>query len=96
MGWIAQGIYGLAALAAQPQDPNVVVDVNLLLRNLINVTVFTALGLVMFGIAFWIMVKVAPFCVKKEIEEDQNTALGIVMGSVILGIAIIIGAIMAS
>jgi hypothetical protein len=29
--------------------------------------------------------------VRKEIEEDQNTALAIVIGSVILGIAIIIG-----
>jgi putative membrane protein len=28
---------------------------------------------------------------KKEIETDQNTALGIVIGSVILGLAYIIG-----
>ena len=32
----------------------------------------------------------AGFSVRKEIAEDQNTALAIVMGSVILGIAIIV------
>jgi uncharacterized membrane protein YjfL (UPF0719 family) len=37
-------------------------------------------------------VKVIPFSVRKEIEEDQNTALAIIMGSVILGLAIIIAA----
>ena len=54
--------------------------------------VFVSLGLVFFALAFWLMVKVAPFSVRKEIEEDQNTSLGILMGSVIIGIAIIIGA----
>jgi uncharacterized membrane protein YjfL (UPF0719 family) len=38
------------------------------------------------------MTKVAPFSVRKEIEEDQNTALAVLMGSVILGIAIIVAA----
>jgi uncharacterized membrane protein YjfL (UPF0719 family) len=38
------------------------------------------------------MGKVIPFSVRKEIEEDQNTALGIIMGSVVIGLAIIIAA----
>jgi uncharacterized membrane protein YjfL (UPF0719 family) len=54
--------------------------------------VFSALGLVVFGIAFFLMVKLAPFSIRKEIEEDQNTALGIIMGAVILGVALIISA----
>ena len=36
--------------------------------------------------------KVLPFSLRKEIEIDQNTALGIVLGSLILGISIIIAA----
>ena len=31
-----------------------------------------------------------PFSIRKEIEEDQNVALGIVIGSVIIGLALII------
>ena len=54
--------------------------------------VYTVLGLVIFGLAFVVMVKAIPFSVRKEIEDDQNTALAIVMGSVILGLSIIIAA----
>jgi len=54
--------------------------------------VYTALGMVFFAIAFFIIVKVAPFSIRKEIEEDQNTSLAILIGSVILGIALIVSA----
>ena len=52
--------------------------------------VFAGIGLAVFGIAFWIMTKLAPVSVKKEIEEDQNTALAIIMAGVIIGVALII------
>jgi hypothetical protein len=57
---------------------------------LILAVVFTVVGLVLFAICIWLIVKIAPFSVRKEIEEDQNTALGIIVGSMILGIAIIL------
>ena len=63
-----------------------------LIHSLAAAAIFSALGVVMFSVAFYVMVKVAPFSVRKEIEEDQNTSLGILMGSVILGISIIIAA----
>lgn len=52
---------------------------------------YTLLGVVIFGVAFWISTKAAPFSVRKEIEEDHNTALAIILGAVILGLAIVIG-----
>ena len=58
----------------------------------ISTAVFAGIGLAVFGIAFWLMTKLAPFSVKKEIEEDQNTALGIIMAGVIIGVALIISA----
>lgn len=54
--------------------------------------VYTIMGLVVFGVAFFVMVRLTPFSVRKEIEEDQNVALAVVMGSVILGLALIISA----
>jgi uncharacterized membrane protein YjfL (UPF0719 family) len=45
-----------------------------------------------FALAFVIVVLVAPFSVKKEIEDDQNTSLAIIIGAVIIGIAMIISA----
>jgi len=56
----------------------------------VSSAVFAGIGLVVFGIAFWIMNKLAPFSVKKEIEEDQNVALAIIMAGVIIGVSLII------
>ncbi|HEY1555796.1 MAG TPA: DUF350 domain-containing protein [Kofleriaceae bacterium] len=58
----------------------------------VSSAVFAGIGLAVFGIAFWIMTKLAPFSVKKEIEEDQNTALAIIMAGVIIGVSLIISA----
>ncbi|GAC1554582.1 MAG: hypothetical protein NVS3B10_15930 [Polyangiales bacterium] len=55
-------------------------------------TAFVLLGMVMFGIAFAIIAKISPFSIRKEIADDQNTALAILIGAVILGIAHIIAA----
>ena len=63
-----------------------------LVESIVTTLVFVAIGLVFFGIAFGILNLVTPFSIRKEIEEDQNTALGIVIGSVLIGIAIIIAA----
>lgn len=56
----------------------------------ISSAVFAGIGLVVFGIAFWIMNKLAPFPIKKEIEEDHNVALAIIMAGVIIGVSLII------
>jgi putative membrane protein len=63
-----------------------------LLPTLIITVVFVVLGLIVFALAFLIINYSAPFSVRKEIEDDQNIALAIVIASVILGSAVIIAA----
>jgi putative membrane protein len=59
---------------------------------LVTSSVFALIGIIVFALAFYLMVKIAPFSVRKEIEVDQNTALAIIMAGVIIGIALIISA----
>ncbi len=59
---------------------------------LVSTLVFVALGLIVFALAFFFITVVTPFSVKKEIEEDHNVAVSVVIGSIIIGIAIIIAA----
>jgi len=69
-----------------------IVEMDKLLPVLLTTVIFVAIGLVVFAVAFFIVVLVAPFSVKKEIEDDQNTALAIIIGSLIIGVALIISA----
>ncbi len=63
-----------------------------LLPVLVTTLLFVLMGLVIFTLAFVIIEKVTPFSVRKELEEDHNVALAIVIASVILGSALIIAA----
>ena len=63
-----------------------------LLPVVVATLVFVVIGLIVFALAFLIIAKAAPFSVRKELEDDQNIALAIVIGSVILGSALIIAA----
>jgi putative membrane protein len=63
-----------------------------ILRTAAASLVYGTLGLVIFGVAFWLIAKSLPFSLRKEIEDDQNTSLGLVIGAVIIGIAMILSA----
>jgi uncharacterized membrane protein YjfL (UPF0719 family) len=63
-----------------------------MLRIFLSTVLYTIFGVVVFALAFWLMTKISPFSIRKELEEDHNTAMAILMGSVILGLAIIIAA----
>ncbi len=67
-----------------------VVKIDQLLEVLVATLIFVSIGLVFFVVAYGILSRIFP--IRKEIEEDQNTALGVVIGSIMIGIAIIIAA----
>ena len=67
-----------------------IVPMDQLLNLVVTTLVFSLIGIVLFALAFLIIVKIAPFSTRKEIEEDQNVALAILIGSVIIGIAMIV------
>jgi len=72
--------------------PGLIVPLEGLVSTLVTTLVFVVLGLIIFALVFFVIAKATPFSVRKEIEEDQNIALGIVIASVILGSALIIAA----
>lgn len=52
-----------------------------------------AISIVMLLLAVRLMERFLPFSVRHEIEEDHNVAAAIVMGSIILGLAMVIAAV---
>jgi len=82
----------LSALAARVPTSLGVVKMEVLTEVLVTTAIFTLFGLLVFGLAYMIILKATPFSIRKEIEEDQNVALAVVIGSVIIGMALIISA----
>ncbi|ABF88658.1 conserved hypothetical protein [Myxococcus xanthus DK 1622] len=66
----------------------VVVSVQGVLASII----YSLIGLAVFVAGFYVIRLIMPFDVHKELEADQNTAVGIVIGSFIIGLAIIVAA----
>ena len=60
----------------------------------LNALVFTVLGVLVFVVAFAIVVKLAPLNLWKEIVEERNVAAAILAGAVALGLCWIIAAAM--
>lgn len=62
----------------------------------LDLLLYSVLSTLILMLSLWIVVKILPFSLRKELEEDQNVAIGIIMGGYIVGIAIIISAVLRS
>ena len=60
------------------------------LNNVVNAAVYAAIGIVIFAGAFLVIDKVTPYNLWKEIVQEHNTALAILLGAMSLGICVII------
>jgi putative membrane protein len=67
-----------------------IVKIEELLPVVLTTLIFVVIGIVFFAVAYGVLGLMYP--IRKEIEEDHNTALGIVIGAIMIGIAIIIAA----
>lgn len=62
------------------------------LDQILSSLVYSLIGIFIFIIALVAIDKLTPYSIHKEIEEDQNIALGIIIGATLIGLAIIISA----
>jgi len=69
---------------------------DLQLAEILGTIVYTGIGMVLMWIVWKIIVAASPFPIIKEIEEDQNVALAVMIGMLFLSIAIIIAAVIVS
>ncbi len=59
---------------------------------LVPTVIYFIVGAALFGVSVIVMEWLTPFSIRKEIEDDQNTSLGIVIGCAFIGLAIILSA----
>ncbi len=63
-----------------------------LLSGMLAAIVFAVLGIATFIVSFVVVDRLTPYQLWKEIIEEQNSALAILIGFVALGLSIIIAA----
>ncbi|MBK8014204.1 MAG: DUF350 domain-containing protein [Deltaproteobacteria bacterium] len=64
--------------------------------HMVASVVYALIGVAVFAVAFVIMERIAPFSLKKELAEDDNVAVGILLGSIMIGLSIIIASAIGS
>src|SRR5450432_1880588 len=86
----------LAPIARSTADIIITLEVNkmgiLPLANVVSALVFAFIGVMVFVIAFLVMDKLTPYHLWKEIVQEHNMALAILVGAMSIGICIIIAA----
>lgn len=65
---------------------------DLLGQHLVAAIVFSVVGIVVFFALLLLMEKLTPFSIIKEIGEEHNVAVALIMSSIVIGMAIIIAA----
>ena len=72
------------------------IDIGKELGELVLTVVYFIVGVGLFGLCILFIDKVTPFSIRKEIEEDHNVALGIIMGCALIALSIVLMAAIKS
>lgn len=64
-----------------------------ILNSVLETLAMGLTAIVLLFLSVYLMERITPFSIKKEIEEDHNLAAGILCGSVVIGVAMVIAAV---
>lgn len=56
---------------------------------------YGSLGFIMFLLSLWIMERLTPFSIEKKITEENNVALGIIVGAVVISLGLIYASVVS-
>ena len=66
---------------------------DLKISQVISTIVYGMLGFLLFLVILWIIEKLTPFSIRKEIIDEHNTSLAILLGAFYIAIGLIIAAV---
>ena len=66
------------------------------LAGFVGTLFYAVVGAGLLGLCYLFIELVTPFSIRKEIEEEHNTALAIMLGALFVALAIIIAAVIVS
>ena len=66
------------------------------IAEIVSTIVYTGLGLLLFILCWIVIEALTPFSLRKEIEEDQNLALAVLIGAIFIALSIMISSVIRS
>ena len=69
---------------------------DIVIAEIISMIFYTFLAAGLMGVIWKLIDKATPFCTTKEIEEDQNIALAVLVAGIFISMAIVIAAVILS
>lgn len=57
---------------------------------IINSITYSVIGMLIFGIGFWVFDRLTPYSLWKEVVEEKNVAVALIVSAVSLGVCMII------
>ncbi len=79
-------------VAAQESGAAQAFDATTLLYGVISTLVYGVVGIALAMVGYQVFAWMLPFDVKKELEEDQNISVGVLLAALMLGICIVVAA----
>lgn len=67
-----------------------------IVSELIATIIYTFLGLGLFLVCFWVIDRITHVSIQKEIIENKNMAIAVLLGAAAIAMAIIIAAVIRS
>ncbi len=65
---------------------------SLLSGQLLAVIIFSLIGILVFLGCLYLIERLTPFSIHREIIDEHNTSVGIVIGAIVIGMSLIIAA----
>lgn len=65
-------------------------------KDLLSTLLYFVISMLLFLVAVRLAEKLTPFSIRKEIEEDHNSAVAILMGAGLISLAIVLAAVIRS
>lgn len=69
---------------------------NIIVGELIGTVFYTIMGVGLMVLSWIVIEAITPLSIRKEIEEEQNVAIAILMAALFISLAIIIAAVILS
>jgi len=60
---------------------------------LIPTIIYFVVGLGLLGFSIWLVELLTPFSIRKEIEEDHNTAVAVLLGAGLITLGLLLSAV---